>query len=492
MTSPAWARLAAPYALFTALVALHVGYTSSQLTVGIVAESLNAWDVVLSSLNGPYFIVYVAIPALLLANHRTVLVAGDPTALIRHGSRAAAAFAHGLAMARRAAAGVVLWIAISAIGATSRGWSRDWSAAAGSPQNSDRLVTHTLAAALSPAAAVVAQAAMLIVSAWLVATALAMVHLRTDSVRTLRWASAGVMVAAILSFQAGQWLPPLLKPVNYFYSAQAIHDTGSVVHYLCATLVGGAALLVGFRWTERHALPAPSAAQRRWLVLVAILLASLWLMVRWAAPRTDDAGDALAFVFTGAGEDGFSIVPFGFILLVAIGPAYVVHAGLVDRLNGGLYTELIRYGSPSRWLARRLLGAAGASLAIVLALLAAHFLAFTALTGGLGTATSVSLGGFHFAVNGALQTFVYAVLLLAVTWATGRIGSGLWVIGAVLVLALPGPLSWLLFPAALNSMSVVAGGAADVVRATVVLLAWLAAALVVLFVAARRRDISFE
>ncbi|MFB7799692.1 hypothetical protein [Isoptericola sp. NPDC056134] len=207
-----------------------------------------------------------------------------------------------------------------------------------------------------------------------------------------------------------------------------------------------------------------------------------------------DATTALVAIFYGTSPDGFTMLPYLYLMIVSLGLATVLHAGFVHGLGYGLYAEVIRFGSVGRWLGRYLGRSIVVASVATVGLLVLHLLLY-----GLGVGWTTLFGSRapalygYFVVAGVVQTMVYVLLLMVVTLASGRTAAGLPVVGLVLVCGLP-PLFRLGFlPVGLNSLSIPWSEPGAVLHEAVVLAVWAALLLVVgLGVVPRRRDLSFS
>jgi hypothetical protein len=156
-------------------------------------------------------------------------------------------------------------------------------------------------------------------------------------------------------------------------------------------------------------------------------------------------------VFHGADGERLSITPFLATTILTVGPAFVAQRWLTDRLTHGLYAELVRHGSPTRWIRRWLGRLALTSLLTWLTALAAY-VAVAAVSGLTWPADARPVIAY-FVGAGTLQSMVYGLLFALVTFVWRSKTAGFWVIPGIAILSTPPFVATGLLPAAVNSLS---------------------------------------
>lgn len=159
----------------------------------------------------------------------------------------------------------------------------------------------------------------------------------------------------------------------------------------------------------------------------------------------------LQAVFYGADGGRLSITPLLTTTILTVGPAFVAHRWLTDRLTHGLYAELVRHGSPTRWIRRWLGRLALTSLLAWLTALAVYLA--VAVVSGLTWPADAWPVVAYFVGAGTLQSMVYGLFFALVTFVWRSKTAGFWVIPGIVILSMPPVVATGILPAAVNSLS---------------------------------------
>lgn len=459
-------------------------------------SQVNGWDLLLSTVSDPHMGIYFAAPFILVIGALRIRRQANFLVLIRHGSRTAWLAAQAQQAFTTAACYTSAWALAGAVAAFGFSWEPQWAPAStvDAPINTVLFdLSHT---GLSPATVMLVQCALFVTASTVTLTALAALHVWFTSEKLLAFTSLSGFLLLVVSFKVTWPLPELLRPVNYVAAFHALAASGSITPFMCAMAVAFVVLFVAGAAAERLKIDVGFLDRGVWEIgaLVAlILLGEVWFST---ATATGGVWVSALVAFMGVSGGGFSLINFGYYIIVTLGFTYLVNARLAERLQGDLYMQLIRKGSASRWAVdlgiRLLMYVIGFILLLLVTNSAVHW-AFASPDGSTMTArVEPALAFQQFFVNGALQLLVYVSASFVAIWAFQRAAAGLIAIGSAIALMVPGlnPASWL--PSGLSSMALVLGGREPVLHATWVLLAWLSALLLTARLLLQYRDISFE
>lgn len=490
--------LALGFFLLVAAISM-LGTRASRLAFSeATSRNLNSWDLLISATSDVYLLVFFAVPFLLVRGFRSARGEAEPMVLIRHGSRAAWLLNQIVRSALEVGVVLVAWFLLAAVLATGHGWELEWSGASvlRDPANVPMHVwSHS---GQGPMLTLLTQAGLLLATGTGVMVALAAALVWGLPSRVVMLACSVAFVATVLSFKLEWPLSELVRPVNFLAGYHALGATGTLAWFILVPAVVTVLLVVATNlWEKRR---TTSAIQGAISPSRAIYAGALVLGV--VAQNSSNASllaavpDATVSTFYGVTEGGFSLLSYLFSSIFLLGIAYLAHESLTARLNGRIYYELLRAGGALPWVVRlvpRFLAFVGMTLVGAAVLNAAVFLAMRQLRGSGGQTVAPPSAVWHqYFVNGALQVFVMAAILLITTWVTQRVASGVIALGGMALLAVPAfnPGGWL--PLGLGSAGIAALGDGAVWHATIVLAAWLAPLLVAAVLVVRRTDVAFE
>lgn len=459
---------------------------------------LNSWDLMISASSDVYLLVFFAVPFLLVRGFRSARIEAEPMVLIRHGSRAAWLVNQIVRCALEVGVVLALWFLLVALLASGQGWKNEWSAAS-LLRDSSNVPMHVWShSGQSPIVTLLTQAGLLLGTGTCVMAALAAALVWGNRPRALMLACGVAFVATVLSFKLEWPLPEQLRPVNFLAGYHALNATGSLTWFIIIPALVMLLMVVGSSLWERRTSTGTElrTASPSHVVYVGALLLGVVAQNSTNATLLAGVPDATVATFYGVTEGGFNLLSYLFSSIFLLGMAYLAHESLTSRLDGRIYYELLRAGGALPWLVRllpRFLAFVAITLLGGAILNASIFLVLRQLR-GTGTETlALPVAAWHqYFVNGALQVFVMATILVVATWVTQRIVSGVAALGVIAVLSVPmfNPGGWL--PFGLGAAGVAALGEQAVWHATTVLGAWLALLLVTAVVVIRHTDVAFE
>lgn len=418
-------------------------------------------EAVLNVSGDPYVLIPWMLMAWILRVAAHVAESTDPLVLLRYGSRLRWMLASVATSSRDAA--LLMGTTLLAAAVTSLGmplklhWSETpWE------EVGNALLAEWTTSGMSPLVAIIAQSILTVCGLLVVSTAAGAVAL---------WASPHRHLGLVLVLSAGFLVPLLLvrlPDVGALGSLVTLAIQGIPGWPITPILLVAAANVVviaavGCVEGQRISLRPVSAAAAVYAVLVAVLLT--------AGSLTSSAitlEGLLLDLFYGAGVTDFRITTYTVSLLIFLGPAYLFLLRTVDSDLPRLPQLAVRHGRVWPWLRNIAVRALLAGVALVLLLmLVTLFLA--AVTGRDLSAGPPSDIWHQFLVNGALQVYVSAMVVILPVLLTGSDIAGIWMLLLLVILGVP-PITHGYFPSALNMLGLLQSEISPW-RGTVVLLA---------------------
>lgn len=475
-----------------ALAALSLGYglfARLAFSAGDTASTpINAADHVFAVLSGTQLLVMVLLPlwlgVVLVGVARLV---DEPERLLRHGSRLRALRAGLVTEVSLLLTGATIVVAAAVVTSAGLPMELGWSAATLLGALTD---TPYEAASAIRFAVDIPPLVALGFSVLVPACMLAVVGVIVIAIRLLTGRNWPAVVAAVFMWVWAAWgavdvfaLGALLSLGNYLSFAASIAD-GLIAWRILAVL--GAIVLVVVVVAARDRRTFSGATRRAGISWVggATLLVLAALVLGMTSGATDSAEAAAFSLFSGTAGTALAT---GFTLLVLFGFTGVLSSWFGERLGGFGLFELIRIGTPVRWLWR------------MLGRMTVWTAAYTALVVGGTSAVYLLMGGVVGDVGDDMLVLAFLLLLTALQLVflnvvvtgtfliTGSRAAVLLVLIVLIVLNLvptPGEVA----PFAL-SLADVPMTADLIVRRSLTLTVWIVAALAALVVTIRFRGI---
>lgn len=390
------------------------------------------WDVVTVVLGSRYVVAYAVLPAATWCLVRQLQHHARPDDLIRYATRTDWAFGQG----RRAlpwigalVGGLVAVALLSGLGRPAgllRGpLALDPDVVAQMPELGALLPSPVLDVLLHAVALALTLVALTVVAARCAT------GLRRPG--TLVAVPVALLAWSIVSAQFEGWLVTALGPLTYALPARA-------ATFLPLGPAGGVVLLVAAGALSYRTLRAIELRERRpdgpsWVIACMLAGCALVLGLALMAPGSDPTGFAL-HLLQGSARDGLAPLHVLVGVVIALLPAMVAHASLVDALSGSRYAEMTRVATPGRWYLRRVRPAA-ALCAGYGAVVACWALVVTAASTRAwpAPATVGVIGLWGLAL--ICQALVLTVLLAAATAVFRRVEVGGYACVAIVALSLP-------------------------------------------------------
>lgn len=410
-------------------VALNVG--SSQATGA---------EVLIATLSDPYTLLYVWALALLVTNMLHLRHSLDDFQLIRHRSRADWVMAQALQGVRNAGIGILFLLIVSfalMVGRPFGGWGP-----VSFTDVSGNEALNTMSSHLPPVAAVAVQLACLVTFAFglsLAQSILQIVFRRPFFAIVL---TSSFWIYTLVSFKSGVEWSAFMKPVNYLVAFHSFSDIGSVIPVYIATLLFSAVAVLLFYSIEKAIFVGLGITLRNPVILAALILMAFMLLATFFS-GADSPIDSLLYVYSGVSKNGFSILPFGVHLVSFVGPAFVTYALFARRLSADVYNEVIRVGSPVRWMTWTLKRSSVVVIVLTfsgsLGAIAGGTIQWFSESSGAKSIDISSLGVTTLYLFGItiLQGLFYFVLMVALTMVLGKINAGIYGLGAITFALLP-------------------------------------------------------
>lgn len=473
---------------FAAAAVLSAASTRSGIAEAAGPGIATGWDVVLEVLANPYFMALPVLPAIVVAGAIAAPTTGAMEVLVRYGSRGRSALDSAVGQGLLMVPFLVVWVLAAVVAAAPLGLADGWSAWARSP-GAESFAVGRVATSLAPLVAVAAQLLLVLTGAWAISVGIAVLGAWTGRGRLMLWSCAVFLVWAFVSFRVPWDVPAWAQPMSYLTVQHAVASTGTFWVPMVVSVLASVATLGLSKAAERRFVARLRTGPVVTFSAVALGLLAVVELVR--SPFT--AGpDNLTVVFYGLSKDRFDLVSAMLCLVLTVGPALVLQVGLTERLQRGLYEELIRTRSFAQWWWRaHLRRALLAAVLVPLGALCVHLLSMLVLHGTVMVDALAPGEVSHFVVFTVGQIFVSSLVLGATTLVTGRVASGLWALGVMVAASLPMVFRLVALPVGMSSLSLLHDGV-PWWRPTLVLTIWGIGALAVVLALAHRRGINFE
>ncbi|MVP01924.1 hypothetical protein [Paenibacillus lutrae] len=488
--------------MFMVLVFVLFGWsTRTKVTAYANQQELpfNQWDIVFTSLNSPFFILYLLLPFWLFLSGQLLIKEWEYTLLIRLKSFPKWMLYTIVKICPFLLLLQFLWIIESFIVTAGLPQESHWSIWGSTEGPMNVFLFSLQKTGFSPWLILLIQTAL--ISLFLIA-----IHVLAASVYVL-FPKPGVMagtsvflfIGAVLSFKVVPASYHYAKVTNYSILSYSYDSFNSVVPpflvlsfflFLCFAFIAVRS------WAKMRRVFTFLADYYRIPVYIAICVLGIAAPFTHPGVKVTTVWENLYLLFYGVSEEGFSLYVYLFYCVVFIGFVYLFQLHLSELLNGRIYYLLIRYKSLNRWFGQ-LMKKTVLSILGLLLLLAGATIVFGLLQGlnmkwDGGEADSALLPYYlyHFFINGLLQMLNYILILFIVSWIWQEAAYSLGAIGVLIVMGLPfiNPDQWL--PFALNSMGYVTQGSHEIFRITIVLVTYLLLEMGLIIYLFRKRKIS--
>lgn len=371
---------------------------------------VTGWDVVFDVVANPIFLGQIVLTAWLLLVTARLPRLTEPTVGLRFGSRLRITFIDGLEGLRQVSTGAALVAIALFAAATGSSW-RGWSAVSTTPGSGLWLAQQDWA----PAPLLlwsIAQVVCVLLAVRLAAVTIAQL---AGSMPAICFMAAIWLLEALSTLEVSAGIPILhvaATALSADRSAQAGLRPGAVLVAVIAVAAACWMLLRRVdRARDRERRPVTAVAG------VAVVLIGLALAGDAMSRRPRTLTDAAATLLAGHSND---LIAYLLYSSVGLGYALIVMHQLEDRFDGRVWQELIRTGTWTRWLRRRV-GPMLLRIPVYLAALLLLVLLVSASADLAASPAELPVIGVAYFIGGSLQIALYTAVVVTVTILSGEI-----------------------------------------------------------------------